>query len=320
MPVSIGRALVTLGLGLAMPGAVAAQGAATAAVTEDDQYRSLLEEAIAEYDAGRYAEARALFRRAHERSPNARTLRGIGMAAFELREYAESLRALSAALSERRRPLTDEQRAHVQSLIDRANAYVGRYRVTLVTADAELYVDHGLVALGDDRTLVLSLGEHVVEARCPGCETQRRTLQVRGGEEEELRFEVAAVEAGAPDGVEGSGPAPRTNASDARDDGNAVPIVMLAAAGVLAAGAVAGIFWWLDRNGELDRCRNVGAACMNEETLESERGIAAGATVAFMAAALVLGTVGVLSLGVDDDEAPIACAPFLGGMSCVAQF
>src|SRR3954468_5859705 len=65
---------------------------------ETPQYRSLLEEAVAEYDARRYEEARALFRRAHDLSPNARTMRGIGMASFELREYVEALRALEGAL------------------------------------------------------------------------------------------------------------------------------------------------------------------------------------------------------------------------------
>src|SRR5437868_2687260 len=72
---------------------------------ESPQYRALLEEAVGEYDARRYEEARALFRRAHDLSPNARTLRGIGMASFELREYVEALRSLEGSLADKRRPL-----------------------------------------------------------------------------------------------------------------------------------------------------------------------------------------------------------------------
>jgi hypothetical protein len=313
-------ALVLLGLGLVTTAPVAAQGVETTGATEDDQYRRLLEEAIAEYEAGRYAEARALFGRAHERSPNARTLRGIGMAAFEMREYAESLRALSAALTDRRRPLTDEQRGHVQSLIDRSNAYVGRYRVTLAPADAQLRVDDEAAPLGDDGTLLLSLGEHAVEARCPGCATQRRTLQVRGGEDEELRFDLASVDLGAPGEPLRAAPDRLPSDGDGAEGGSTAAILMLAGAGVLAASAIAGVLWWLDRDGELDRCRNAGAACGNEETLESERGVAMGATVAFTAGALVLATIGLLSLGGGDDEARVACAPSIGGMSCVTQF
>ena len=311
--------VVLLLLALSTSGMAAGQDTG-AAIAEDAEYRRLLEEAVAEYDAGRYAEARALFRRAHERSPNARTLRGIGMAAFEMREYAESLRALDAALAEQRRPLTEEQRAHVQSLIDRANAYVGRFRVTLEPDGSELLVDHALAPLDQQGTLVLSLGEHLVEARCPGCETQRRTIEVRGGEEEELRFVLATTGATASIETGAAAPTPLPSASDATEESNTAAIVMLAGAGVLAAGAIAGVFWWLDRNGELDRCRNAGSACGNEETLESERGVAAGATVAFTAAALVLGTIGVVSLGADDDEAHVACAPSIGGIHCVTQF
>jgi len=61
-------------------------------------------DAVAEYEAGHYQEARALFRQAHEKSPTARTLRGIGMASFELRDYVEATRALTASLRDVRPP------------------------------------------------------------------------------------------------------------------------------------------------------------------------------------------------------------------------
>src|SRR4051812_11159906 len=85
---SLSSAVLVVALGAASPRVAVAQDADT------PQYRGLLNEAVSEYDARRYEEARALFRRAHELSPNARTLRGIGMASFELREYVEALRAL----------------------------------------------------------------------------------------------------------------------------------------------------------------------------------------------------------------------------------
>src|SRR6266704_960888 len=83
--------------------AFAAPGPAVQEPSESAQYRALLEEAVTEYDARHYEEARALFRRAHEVSPNARTLRGIGMASFELREYIEALRSLEGSLADKRR-------------------------------------------------------------------------------------------------------------------------------------------------------------------------------------------------------------------------
>ena len=52
-----------------------------ARAADDDQtpVSVLIGDAVAEYDAGHFQEARALFRQAHERQPTARTLRGIGM-------------------------------------------------------------------------------------------------------------------------------------------------------------------------------------------------------------------------------------------------
>ena len=81
-------------------------------------YRALINDAVAEYDAHHFEEARALFRRAHELEPSARTWRGIGMAAFELRDYVKSLRALEASLVDSRLPLTGTERDQVQALAD----------------------------------------------------------------------------------------------------------------------------------------------------------------------------------------------------------
>ena len=60
-----------------------AQPSARASTTE---YEAMITDGLAEFQAQRYAEARALFERAHALSPNARTLRGIGMVAFEMRD------------------------------------------------------------------------------------------------------------------------------------------------------------------------------------------------------------------------------------------
>ncbi|MEY4512912.1 MAG: hypothetical protein RLZZ450_5034 [Pseudomonadota bacterium] len=48
-------------------------------------YRETIAEALIEYEAHNYLEARTLFERAHKLYPNARTLRGLAVVAFELR-------------------------------------------------------------------------------------------------------------------------------------------------------------------------------------------------------------------------------------------
>lgn len=74
-------------------------------------YRGVVMHAVSEFDAGRSAEARALFLRAHELWPSARTLRTLGMTAFDLRMYPRALEELQGALDDARRPLPDDQRA-----------------------------------------------------------------------------------------------------------------------------------------------------------------------------------------------------------------
>src|SRR5262245_28844317 len=95
------------------------------------EYDDLVLRALTAYDAGRWDEARGLFERAHAIDPTARTLRTIGMAAFNQGDLIAALQNLEGALVDPRKPLTDDQRAHVLGLIDRANRQVGRYRLRL---------------------------------------------------------------------------------------------------------------------------------------------------------------------------------------------
>lgn len=162
-------------------------------------YRDTINAAVAEFAAGHHAEARALFRQAHGMYPNARTLRGIGMCAFELREYAEAVRALGAALLDPRRPLNAEMTAQVQAALARANAFVGRYEVE-VPEGALLFVDDSAAptSLEEDGSLLLSLGTHVVTTRRGSTTLADVRVEVRGGERERLELVPATTQASPP--------------------------------------------------------------------------------------------------------------------------
>jgi tetratricopeptide (TPR) repeat protein len=131
---------------------------------EKQQSRALIDDAVAEYDAHHFEEARALFRRAHQLEPSARTLRGIGMAAFELRDYAKSLRALEASLVDARSPLTGAERDEVEALAARARAFVGHFVIHLSPKQAVLRVDDAPTTLDDGDILMLESGRHVLTA------------------------------------------------------------------------------------------------------------------------------------------------------------
>jgi tetratricopeptide (TPR) repeat protein len=90
--------------------------APSADVPESPEYKALIDVALNEYGLQHYEEARILFVRANVLSPNARALRGIGLAQYELRNYAECVVQLRAALSSQVKPLSGPMRAATEEV------------------------------------------------------------------------------------------------------------------------------------------------------------------------------------------------------------
>jgi hypothetical protein len=212
-----GRVAVTrasLALALVLVPAMATGAAAPAAAQEADppEYAGLIDGALAEFQAGRWAEARALFQRAHAILPNARTLRGIGMAAFEMADYPAAADALEDALASEARPLTDEQREQVTTLLGRARLLIGRFVVPAASEDVRLSVDGVVTTPGGGwpasaGVIELGVGTHEVVMRDRDGHTSRVRVVVRGGEETglELSPPSGATSSGSSQGGEGGG-------------------------------------------------------------------------------------------------------------------
>jgi tetratricopeptide (TPR) repeat protein len=243
----------------------------------DDEYQAVVEEAVAEFQAGRFVEARALFKKAHELQPSARTSRGIGMASFELSDYADALAHLSAALVDQRRPLTPEHRAQLEELIRKARAFTGRFRIDVDPSDAALTLDGRPI----DRELTLDPGTYELAASKPEHGPVTRTLEVKGGEEETIRLELPRIVAEIP-------------APPPTGEGSALPILLLATGGAFAVGAAGSAVWWAGREEQLDRCDDAGANCFNRGALKSQRTLALGVTVGTAVAALATATAGAI--------------------------
>jgi hypothetical protein len=71
-------------------------------------------------------EARALFLRAHQLQLSARTLRGLGLVEFDLRQYAEATHFLSLALEDKWVPLTEQLKRETSAMIQQSNMFIGR--------------------------------------------------------------------------------------------------------------------------------------------------------------------------------------------------
>jgi hypothetical protein len=168
-------------------------------------YAKLMDEAVAEYELRHFAEARALFARGASLYPNARALRGLGMAEFELRDYADSVASLERALASDVKRLDGPLRSETEQLLARARGFVGRVVLTLEPAETVVALDEGPAS--NARDLLLDVGDHTLDLRAEGYIPERRVLKVRGGELESLRI-VLAKPAAAPAPVIALAPAP----------------------------------------------------------------------------------------------------------------
>jgi hypothetical protein len=169
-------------------GLVAARGVAQAGA-DDAAYKELIDQALSEFKHKNWPEARVLFMRAHEQNPNARTLRGMGIVSFEMRDYLNAVINLKAALEDTRQPLNDAQRKECESLLTRARTYVGVYTLKLDPPEARLSIDGGEPMRDEEGHLLVSFGEHTLVGHAPGRQDTTLRLTVQGGE----RGEIALV-------------------------------------------------------------------------------------------------------------------------------
>jgi hypothetical protein len=321
---------------------VSGGGAAARAADKGDEDATpvsvLIGDAVAEYDAGHFQEARALFRQAHEKSPTARTLRGIGMCSFELRDYVEAARALAASLRDQRRPLTSEQKRHAEALLARAHTFVGRFNVHVKPADASLFVDGHPAEIEPDGVLLLPFGRHQLSLRCASCSPAEKEedVEVAGGEHKEIELALAPAPvtpppgltdtsgAGTGAGAGGTGTPPGGDRDTSVERSHA-HLWFTGAAVAAALGAGGSALWWRDRQHALDSCHegtNASFNCTTESTIADQRKVAIGLTIGLGAAAVASGIVSALLWPHREQAAPgaVACVPTNNMVSCAIRF
>jgi hypothetical protein len=201
------------------------------------EYRDVVERAIAEFGAGRWAEARSLFLRAHTLWPSARTWRSLGMTSFELRKYGRALSELQSALDDPRRPLSADQRSQVQALIEQTRSFVGRYRLRLSPSDAQVFVDGTPRAPAPGEPLLLGVGRHELLIRAPGHVDVRRAIDVQGDEDDELAIVLRPI------GAASAVPPPASRATARTQDGDHL-WTWVAGGTALAFGAASAALWF----------------------------------------------------------------------------
>lgn len=294
-----------------------------------EPYRKAIKYGVAEYDAQRFEEALGYFRRAHQLYPNARTLRGIGMTAFELRDYVTAVRNLTAAIDDARKPLSAAQRKETQDLIDRCQNFIGVYRLVVSPPGAQVTIDGQAPELQPDGTVMLGLGTHPVEGRAKGHNARKLSVQVRGGERQELVVSLDPVSTVAPAvpvaASRRSEPVITVPARPSAID-NKPAKVWLWTGGSLAVLSIGSAYFWIKQSNALADCHNPpdGFGCDNEPRIKLERNLAAAGTIVTGAAALAAVTVGILSWKTarsrTADGRALACTVGLSSLVCGGSF
>jgi len=208
------------------------------------EYRNLINAALDEYEAHNFVEARALFMQAHIAYPNARTLRGLGMAEFELKNYPDSVRSLEAALASPVRRLEGDLLQQTQDLLARARRFVARYTLHLTPAVSDglhLVLDQEPITPGPNLSLMLPIGEHVLLVQAPGYFEEKRTLSIKAAEDRTLPIELRReLQQNA------LAPQPRSDKRPLYKN----PWLWSGVGAVILGGIVAGVVLALDKGGE----------------------------------------------------------------------
>jgi len=155
-------------------------------------YDKLLDEAVTAFDASDFSRARSFFSKAYELRPNARVLRGLGIAALRLERYSEAYRTLSLSLKHPVQTLTQSQNEEVTGLLSWMETSLGCIRLRWSPsepADFELLVDDGVLK---ESTMWLSPGTHRVAVHAPGFGTVERTITLAPEQHEVIELTMSA--------------------------------------------------------------------------------------------------------------------------------
>lgn len=164
-----------------------------------EEYVEQIERAVQAGQAGDWSTARSHFRAAQRIYPNARALRGIGIAASNLGDHLEAYRALLSSQTAEVLPLSSAQRAQVDTLLEQVSEHVTVFTMDHLPDGVVVFVDGREVALQTDGTLVVAAGLHVVSVRAEHGQPRRvdADLRVPGGGREALPVEMSTREGGA---------------------------------------------------------------------------------------------------------------------------
>jgi hypothetical protein len=161
-------------------------------------YDELIRRALQEFKLGHWTEARIYFANAHALQPNARTLRGLGLACYEARSYVEAIAFFEQSLANQQQPLTPGMRDECSRLLAQARQFVANAKIELEPANVELLLDSRPIQLGPDASVLLDPGQHEFLARAEGFEPATETVRAEGGDVLSVHLHLKPIVPNAP--------------------------------------------------------------------------------------------------------------------------
>lgn len=316
--------------------AQAADATGTLASADEARYQASVGEAVAEFAAGHWAEARSLFTEAHRIYPNARTLRGLGMTAFELRNYVEATHMLAQSLRSQVNVLTPEQAAKTRALLERTRSFIGVFTVQ-APAGMTLRVDGAAAAYEEQGRLMLNPGKRALTPIYAEGTGPVRHVDVRGGEDGTLVFEAYSASAAPTPATPPVAVPLVTEESESqrgepaaavptveRDSGSVLPVVLMVGGGLLVGGGVVTGLMAKGKESDLeDACAGMTPCAATNRSLADDADTLALVTNVLWIGGAVVGGLGLtLLLLDDDDEAPVTAQLGLtgGGINLAGKF
>lgn len=270
----------------------------------------LWQEAIREYAAERWPEARALAERVYSRRPSGAALGMMGSASYNLREYLLAVGYFRRALAESSQPLSGAHRARAQADLDRALVYLCVITLRVSPASAVVRIVGDSTARHSGDRVEVEAGSYRVVATAPEHQIAEVAVTLRAGETREVELSLEPVRTAqpslpvvAPEVVaRAETPPPSPSAADAPVSdatGSGAGVALTTMGGVLIAGGVGSSIWWRGRNDAVSDC----SECENQSQLRRQRAAAAGVAIGTLVTGVGLLAVGAVTLASRPDDA-----------------
>ena len=156
------------------------------------EYREFIRRALEEYGLGNYPEAKLYFSDAHAVFPNARTLRGLALTEYALRDYVAAARYFEQSLANQVQPLSPDLRNGATDFLAQARRFIAHVKVSVEPSSAEVRIDERPVVRGEDGSVLLNPGVHELVASAPDRETVTRRWSVEAGARTRLDITLPA--------------------------------------------------------------------------------------------------------------------------------